>query len=253
MTVCVRDCSFSAGAGRKIGVRSATTVCIRDCIFSRGGAEHAEACGKRTSLRSNASRRNRQGFTLMEVMIALTITALVATLAAAALHAGMDVRERVQEHRVTIDAEARAASWLSVMLRHPPAASAVDEAMFTITRANDGNASATFLSQGVETPAGTGTIWRVSLSVGVDGLHIRAVPTGSARARVPLETVLPQVTQLDVEALETVGVTAGTGAGATAWRADWPVLRSMPGAVRIRMGDRMPVVFSVSPLAVAAQ
>ena len=224
---------------------------VLDRIFSRGGAEHAEARGKRTPLHSTARLRNRQGFTLMEIMIALTVTALVATLAAAALHAGMDVRERVQEHRVTVDAEARAASWLGVMLRHPPAASAVDEAMFTVTRASDGNASATFLSQGVETPAGTGTIWRVSLFVHADGLHVRAVPTGSARARVPLESVLPQVTQLDVEALQTAG--GSDGAGASTWRADWPVLRSMPTAVRITMGDRMPVVFRVSPLAMAAR
>lgn len=253
MTVCIKELLFAVGAGPAIGERRAMTACVRDCIVSRGDAEVAEARRVPTAFRSTGGRRPRQGFTLIEVIIALTITALVATLAAAALHAGMDVRERVQTHRLTVDAEARAASWLGVMLRHPPTASAVDETMFAITRANDGNASATFLSQGVETPAGTGTIWRVSLFVGVGGLHIRAVPTGPARARVPLETVLPHVTQLDVEALETVGVSAGTGAGATAWRADWPVLRSMPSAVRITMGDRMPVVFSVSPLAVAAR
>lgn len=194
---------------------------------------------------------NRRGFTLMEIMIALTVTALVATLAAAALHAGMDVRERVQEHRLTVDAEARAATWLGVMLRHPPAASAVDEALFTITRGSDGNASATFLSQGVETPAGTGTIWRVSLSVLVDGLHIRAIPTGTSRARIPMETVLPHVRQLDVEAFQAASVTSG--AGAATWRSDWPVLRSMPSAVRITMGNRLPIVFPVSPLAVAAR
>ena len=187
----------------------------------------------------------------MELMIALTITALIATLAAAALHAGMDVRARVQEHRMTVDAEARAASWLGVMLRHPPAASAVDEAMFAITHGSDGNAAVTFLSQGVETPAGTGTIWRVSLTVRRDGLHITAAPTGVARARVPLETVLPHVRQLDVEALETAGQTGG--AGSFTWRADWPVLRSMPSAVRITMGNRLPEVFPVSPLTMAAR
>lgn len=227
------------------------TICAGHCTASRGGASYAEKRQTQISPRSNARTRIRQGFTLLEIMIALTVTALVATLAAAALHAGMDVRERVQEHRVTVDAKARATSWLGAMLRHPPAASAVDEAMFTITHNGDGNAAVTFMSQGVETPAGTGTIWRVSLEVRNDRLHIRAVPTGSSRTRIPLETVLPQVSRLDVEALETVGVTAG--AGGSTWRADWPVVRSMPAAVRITMGDGMPMVFAVSPLAMAAR
>lgn len=187
----------------------------------------------------------------MEVMIALTISALVATLASAALHAGMDVRSRVQEHRLTLDAEARATSWLKVMFRHPPAASAVDEALLNIAQNPDGNATVTFLSQGVETPAGTGTIWRVSLFVMSDGLHIRALPTGTSRARIPLETVLPHVKSLNVEALESSG--ASTGTGASTWLSDWPVLRSMPRAVRVTMGERLPVIFPVSPMSVASQ
>ena len=229
-------------------------------FFSRGDAEIAETRRRASSscVQKVASvgcpcesRRNRRGFTLMEIMIALTITALVASLAAAALHAGMDVRERVQEHRLTVDAEARATSWLGVMLRHPPAASAVDEALFSIAHSADGNASVTFLSQGVETPAGTGTIWRVSLLTLADGLHIRAVPAGTSRSRVPLETVLPQVRRLDVEALESAGV--GNGGSSSSWRSDWPVLRSMPGAVRITIGDRASIVFPVSPLAMATR
>ena len=134
MTVRVREILFSAGADLPIGERGATAVGAWDSTISRGDAEVAETRRLRTAVQSAARRRNPQGFTLMEIMIALTVTALVATLAAAALHAGMDVRERVQEHRMTVDAEARATSWLGVMLRHPPAASAVDEAMFTISQ-----------------------------------------------------------------------------------------------------------------------
>ncbi|MGV3711298.1 MAG: PulJ/GspJ family protein [Gemmatimonas sp.] len=200
--------------------------------------------------RTTQRHPRRSGFTLMEVIIALTITGVVATLAASALHAGMDVRERVQQHRLTLDAESRAISWIASMLRHPPDASAVDEAMFSIARQTDGNARVTFLSQGVETPAGTGAIWRVSLSVETDGLHLVAVPATNSRARIPLETVLPHITRLEVEALETLGTVAGTGN--TNWRADWPVLRSMPSAVRITLGNAMPVVFPVAPLATTA-
>ena len=183
--------------------------------------------------------------------LTVVVLQLVATIAASALHAGLDVRERVQQHRLTTDAEARATSWLAVMFRHPPMASAVDEAMLTITQNADGNSAVTFLSQGVETPAGTGTIWRVTLVVLADGLHIRATPTGTSRARVPLETVLPHVRLLDVEALEFAGATPS--AVGAAWRSDWPVLRSMPSAVRVTMGNRLPVVFPVAPMSVAAR
>lgn len=183
----------------------------------------------------------------MEVMTAITITGLVAALAASALRAGIDVRERVQRHRTTVDAEARATRWISNMLRHPPAASAISEPIFSITRANDGREMATFLSQGVNSLAGTGPIWRVTLSAQYDGMHIRAETVNAADASVPMESVLPHVTQFTVEALD-----------ASAWRSDWPVLRTMPVAVRITLGlrdgsVREPMLFPVSPLAVAGQ
>jgi prepilin-type N-terminal cleavage/methylation domain-containing protein len=189
----------------------------------------------------------RRGFTLMEVMTAITVTALVAALAAAALRAGIDVRERVQRHRVTVDTEARATRWIANMLRHPPIASAVSEPIFSITRAADGREVATFLSQGVNALAGTGPIWRVTLRVLNDGLHIHAETVGSSDASVPMESVLPHITQLTVEALD-----AGT------WRNDWPVLRTMPAAVRLTLGlrdgsVREPAVFSVAPLAVVSR
>lgn len=189
----------------------------------------------------------RRGFTLMEVMTAITITALVAALAAAALRAGIDVRERVQQHRATVDAEARATRWIANMLRHPPAASAVSEPIFSITRAEGGHEVATFLSQGVNALAGTGPIWRVSLSVLGDGMHIRAQTVSATEASVPMESVLPHITQLTVEAMD-----------ASTWRNDWPVLRTMPAAVRLTFGlrdgsVREPVVFAVSPLAVASR
>ncbi|MEO7363086.1 MAG: type II secretion system protein GspJ [Gemmatimonadaceae bacterium] len=191
--------------------------------------------------------RPRRGFTLMEVMTAITVTALVATLAASALRAGIDVRERVQQHRATVDAEARATRWLANMLRHPPTASAIDEPIFTITRASDGREVATFLSQGVNAVSGTGPIWRVTLSTMEDGLHIRAQTVNDNDARVPMESVLPHITQLTIEAFD-----------ANTWRNDWPVLRTMPVAVRLTLGlrdgsVREPLIFSVTPLAVASQ
>ena len=201
----------------------------------------------------------RRGFTLMEVMIALTVTALVAMLAASALHAGIDVRERIQRHRTTTEAEARATAWLATMLRHAPAPNAVDEPLLHIERqafttANAENSDAlTFLSQGVEAPLGAGEIWRVSLAVHDDGLHVQAVPANPASNRIPLETVLPHITAIRVEALDAHG---GPDNSAL-WRHDWPLLRTMPTALRLaftlRTGDLSePIVFDTAPLSAPA-
>lgn len=174
---------------------------------------------------------SRSGFTLVEVMVALTITALVATLAGAALRAATDVRERVQRHRTTVDSEARMLSWLATMLRHPPAASAVDEALLTITQTANGSDSITFLSQGVAGTAGMGPVWRVSVSTRDDGLHLRAFPINRMTARMPLESVLPHVRQLSVQALESSNLPTGRAQ----WRTDWPVIQSMPRALRVTL------------------
>jgi hypothetical protein len=181
----------------------------------------------------------------MEVMTALTITALVATLAAAALHAGIDVRERVARHRETLEAEGRAVSWIGSMLRHPPPASAVDEAMFTIVHERSaGGDRLTFLSQGVEPPLGVGPVWRVLMEVRADGLHVHAEPANASTNRIPLETILPQVTSLGVLALD-----ASDGGIGAAWRSDWPVLRTAPRAVSLVFSTndgvvRAPFVFT---------
>lgn len=185
---------------------------------------------------------SRRGFTLIEVMVALTITALVAALAGAALRAATDVRERVQLHRSTVDSEARMLSWLATMLRHPPAASAVDEALLTISRTTTGSDSITFLSQGVEGTAGMGRVWRVSVTTREDGLHLHAVPINRMTARVPLESVLPHIRQLSVQALEPNNLSPGS----TQWRPDWPVLQSMPRALRVTLlGTRGEPLMSV--------
>lgn len=183
---------------------------------------------------NQAQRRrpmSRIGFTLIEVMVALTITALVATLAGAALRAATDVRERVQLHRTTVDSEARMLSWLATMLRHPPAASAVDESLLTITQTANGSDSITFLSQGVDGTAGVGPVWRVSVAARDDGLHLHASPINRMTARVPLESVLPHVRQLSAQALEPNNMSAGSAQ----WRTDWPVIQGMPRALRVTL------------------
>ncbi len=191
------------------------------------------------------NRARQRGFTLMEVMTAITVTALVATVAAAALRAGLDVRERVGRHRVTVDAEARAIEWIATMLRHPPMPSAVNEPLLQISQQADGSDRLTFLSRGVEIPAGTGRIWRVTLHSMDDGVHLHAVSLRDSLRTAALESVLPHLNKLRAEVLST----ASPGGE---WQRTWPVLRGVPAAVRLTfsLGDgttRTPIVFATSP------
>lgn len=197
-------------------------------------------------IKRNASRR---GFTLMEVIIAIVISALVATVASAALRAGIDVRERVNRHRVTVDGEARALEWLGTLLRHTPPASAVNEPLVQLSHQSNGSDSLTFLSQGVDAPAGTGSIWRVTLHTDAVGLHLNAVPVRGAAP--PMESVLSHITTLRAEVLS-------SSLSNPEWLRDWPVLRSSPAALRLTLGladgsSRAAMVFALSPLTAGAR
>lgn len=196
-------------------------------------------------------KRRRAGFTLMEVIVAITITALVAAVAAASLRAGIDVRERVMFHRSTVDAEARATEWLAMMLRHPADASAVNEPLFIIGKTSTGNDSVVFVSKGVESTAGIGRMWRVSVFADASGLHLHSQPIvrqsdASGTAVAEMESVLPHITSFRAEALN--AASAGRE-----WLREWPVLRSVPVAVRFSMEtadktSREPLVLQLQPL-----
>jgi prepilin-type N-terminal cleavage/methylation domain-containing protein len=196
-------------------------------------------------------RRRSRGFTLLEVMAALSISAIVVTLAASALRAGLDVRERILAHREGVEAEARLRAWVTDLLRHPASASSVDGALFQLVPDTDGRAAdqVRWTSEGVESPYGAGPLWRVTMGIEGQALHVRATPLGRDNVRATIEAVLPHVIGLRAEALDAAG-----GAGnQPAWRTDWPLLRAMPSAVRFTfvLSDgslAIPFVVETAPL-----
>ncbi len=218
---------------------------------------HASSIGSfRRDVAMNV-RTSRSGFTLLEVLAALTITALVTTVAGSALRAGIDVRDRIGQNRETVEAESRVRSWLTDMIRHPASASSVDGAIFQMTqRVNADNVpidALSLMSIGVEPPYGASAQWRVTLNVEADGLHVRATPTARENTRASIETVLPHIAGLRIEALETGGINSQP-----AWRNDWPLQRVMPAAIRFTFVARdgspiSPLVVVTSPIAGGAQ
>lgn len=182
----------------------------------------------------------RVGFTLIETITAITLTAIVVTLAGTALGAASDARDRSELHQGTLEAESRFRVQLTDMLRHAPRADAVQEPMLQITPDGmaGGGSTVVFLSQGVVQPFGTGAIWRVTLSGGIDGVSMRAEPIASADVSATIQgelySVLPHLRSVRALVLE---ADANTSANAS-WRTDWPVQQSRPAVMRL---DFVPV------------
>ena len=169
--------------------------------------------------------RIRRGFTLVEVITALVLTAIVVAIAATALASASDARAVIERHERTLEAESRWRAAVTDMLRHAPRADAVDEPLLRVSRAS-GGAVLTFLSVGVVQPFGTGRIWRVTIGADSAGLSFDAEPIGTGAPAARLHTTLPHLRAIDVAVLE-------RGDGVSGWRADWPVERSRPALLRL--------------------
>jgi prepilin-type N-terminal cleavage/methylation domain-containing protein len=167
----------------------------------------------------------RRGFTLVEVVAALTLTAIVITIAAGALASASDAHATIGRHRRTLEAESRWRSAVTDMLRHPPRADAVDEPLVRLSRAPAG-AVLTFLSVGVVQPFGTGRIWRVTIAADSAGLQLDAEPIGTGEPAARLHTTLSHIGGFDVAVLERTEAPAS-------WRGDWPIERNRPALLRL--------------------
>lgn len=211
---------------------------------------------RRSQLRRTLTRnvrRARRGFTLIEVITAIALTAIVTAIASAAIASAGDARATTLRHQVTLDAESRFRVLLTDMLRHAPAADAVDEPLLRISAVSDITGAhrgmrLVFLSQGVEQPFGTGRTWRVTLQPGADGVELIAEAIGRGEARMPLRATLPHRHALVIAVLEQASDAP------TSWRDDWPVERTRPALIRIALTDAgdsdssTPIIVELSPL-----
>lgn len=200
-------------------------------------------------------RRARRGFTLLEVIIALTLTAVAVTIAASALRAATTARKRVLAHERHDGQWMRFRAQLTDMLRHAPSAESVNEPLLQVTHDALGNATLTFLSTGVRAPFGTGPAWRVTVSAQSGALTLDAVPVGrTADDATRLHTVLSGAIDSDttstraamrVQLLERAG-----GLSGAQWRENWPLERARPAAVALTFGDARtaPIQVALDPL-----
>jgi len=177
---------------------------------------------------SSVRRLVRRGFTLIEVMTAITLTAIVLGIAAAALGAATSARNTVQAHQRSLESESRLQSMVTDMLQHAPPADAVNEPMLQVERDGANRTTLVFLSTGVREPFGTGPIWRVVISHDGTRLTLDATPINRGDPSPRLHTVLDGGDSINVRMLE-----PDRAGESPAWRDDWPVLRARPALVEL--------------------
>ncbi len=191
-----------------------------------------------------------RGFTLLEVLLALMLTAIAVAIAGSALRTATFARQRIAAHRESLERESRLRSTLTDMLRHAPRAESVEEPLLRVVRKQSGASALVFLSQGVRAPFGTGPTWRVTLHVADSGLVLDARPIGAARETTSLHALVPSIQALSIQLLE-----RGGGLSAPRWRADWPLVQSRPVMIALDFGDaaaRPALVVALDPLATLA-
>jgi prepilin-type N-terminal cleavage/methylation domain-containing protein len=173
------------------------------------------------------------GFTLLEVMLAIVITGVVALLAYGTASAGFDTRERLQEYRTTTGSEVILRAFLVDALRHPvePGGLAMNDTLFWIDDqlSADGSPAdaVAFLSRGLASPLGASNVWTVKLSTTQAGLRLDAAPNHPSDGIAPITMLVRDVTGLNVEVLDR--------SADFQWRPTWDAAGRVPAAVKIEM------------------
>ncbi len=187
----------------------------------------------------------RGGFTLLELMLAIAITGMVALIAYAAITVGLDTQERVERHRREAQSRALFRPFISDALRHITNVAGTGMPVFRIlTEAGSARGeSVTFLTRGIQSPLGSSGLWQLTLIPSAAGLHVQADPLEDP-SRSSISSVLPGVTEMRLRILATKQDKV--------WASNWDATRQQPYAVKIELLDSAGRMID-SPLVVATQ
>jgi prepilin-type N-terminal cleavage/methylation domain-containing protein len=166
--------------------------------------------------------RPRRGVTLLEVVLAVTVAAVVGLAAASALQAASVAAEQVTRARRAAEGEGRLRTLLTDAARHIPPASMVDGARLRL----DGDPARPvlrFASRGVVPPFGTGAIWWVTVWQSADSLLVETAPPAMSTLRAR-RLVVPRVATLAVRVLDTE---------ALPWHERWSLAGRLPQVLEV--------------------
>jgi prepilin-type N-terminal cleavage/methylation domain-containing protein len=174
---------------------------------------------------------NRRAFTLLELIVSITVAGIIALLAYASASAGFDTRAAIARHRATSEAELRVRGVLLDALRHASDEGDAGYLAFELVDATDGRGlpldRLTFLTRGILPPLGASALWMVTLSPSPAGLELRAAPGGGPEN--------PHVTAR-LEGVRGVDIQVMSLADRT-WATAWPSPAQLPAAVQLTFYD----------------
>ena len=171
--------------------------------------------------------RRRHGFTVLELVVALTLTAVALTLTGTALSAARSTAAAIDRSRATALPASQARVLLTDLLRHLPRPDEVDSPLLSLTPGAQ-TPVLTFLSRGLDAPYGTGPIWSVRVSQPGDSLLIEATPLRDASGGIARRIVIPSSAPLEIAAL------VADPNGVVDRRMDWSSALQRPTALAIR-------------------
>ena len=174
----------------------------------------------------------RAGFTLIEMLVALSLTGIIALLVYGVLAAGADSEERLGRKERDLRASLGGRRLLESALRNAlPALRPGDDA-FVLENATSADGlpadRLSFTTRGSMPPLLPSLDWKVRIDPRPEGLVLEATPTGIAQAE-PVLAVMPGVRGLQVKVLERLG----TGPGD--WKDGWSYRSIIPAALRLEL------------------
>ncbi|MGH7525824.1 MAG: prepilin-type N-terminal cleavage/methylation domain-containing protein [Gemmatimonadales bacterium] len=170
----------------------------------------------------------RSGFTLIEVMVAIVLTAVVSLLVYGAARAARDTQARIAEERTSLQSALAMRLLLQGALAGAQTTFLAADTVFALENRVSGRGvpqdRLTFVASGDLPPLSPGADWTVSLEPTPLGLRLVGGPMG-IRTPTRLLALLPGVTGLAVRVRD-----RGVGAG---WREEWNFLALLPEAVEL--------------------
>ena len=181
--------------------------------------------------------RRWRAFTLLEIMVAIVLTSLIALLAFSAAQVTIDARARLTSHLNDVESARAVRTLLTDALRNARIPSRPGDPGFDLE-----NGRLSFVSAGGAAPLDPDYDWRITVLPDASGLSFVATPLGHAPA-AQVAFRVPDVTRWDVQVLEPDG---------SQWQSTWSDTRVMPRAISIAFWHNsvtavMPIRVVLSP------
>ncbi|MEA2725285.1 MAG: hypothetical protein QOH59_3056 [Gemmatimonadales bacterium] len=171
--------------------------------------------------------RGEAGFTLLEVIVSVMLTSLIAVLAYGAAQVSFDARARLGRNLRDVQSERAARQILADALRNAQPPRRADQPGFQL-QAN----RLSFVAAGGAPPLDPDYDWLISIGPAGKNVEFVATPLGHAPS-TEVRFSLPRVTRWDVRVLTPRGA---------AWLGDWPDGTQLPRAVEMSFwNDSAPV------------